>query len=111
MAVRDLAIGLKSFPEGCRWLRQHPKQMSMLLLPLLLSLIALVLGLSFFFSDGYLWFQRLFSWSEPTETLWRAVYFVAVGLFYLVSLSVWSLFCLLLAIVVSSPIYDWVSVA
>jgi CysZ protein len=108
--VSDFAVGFKAFLRGVRWLLDHKRYLLLLTLPMLLGLLFLTLGLSFFMDYdesilSFILFDRPESWIL-LPFYWLAFGFLWLGSFVLVLVA-----ALLFMNIIASPIYEIVSVA
>ena len=102
--------GVGGFGRGLRWLRRHPSQLLLLFVPMILSIAAVIAGWGFFWSTQ----EAFFEWAlfaKPDGYLMLAVYYLAKAFLYVGVVVVGFLGFVLLVSVVSSPIYDYVSMA
>ena len=108
--LRNTARGWHSFVRGISWLKAHPLYLLLLFVPITLGLGLLLLG------GGYFWQYQddVFQWlmfAKP-ESWWGITgYYVVKGLLYAVIFVLGLIFYALFINVVSSPIYDYVSMA
>ena len=103
--------GLRAYPRGITWLRQHPRYLSMLFIPMLIALGAAGLGLAYFFEhDAELLTSLLFA--KPESWYGALFYYISYVLVYAAVLVIVGLLTpLLLMNVIASPFYEIVSSA
>lgn len=107
-AFRQLCRGLYSFLRGVKWLRHHPLMLGLLFLPMMLGLTLLVAGWSLFY--GYQ--ELVFEWIlfSPPESWWGlGFYYLIKGILWLAVFLSGLIFYALLISILSSPVYDYVS--
>ena len=107
-AFRGFPRGVYSFIRGLRWVRQHPLILVLLLVPALTGL-----GLIFLTWGGFLEYQGVIfegiMFSRPESWWGLGLYHLVRGLLYLAVFILGFIFYVLIVSVVSSPIYDYVS--
>jgi CysZ protein len=108
--VTETVRGFKGFLVGYRWLKAHPKQLSILFVPMVIGLLGLIIGLNLFVS----WDQEILNWilfTKPEEWYWLVLYYISYVLLYIAAIVAVPLFSILLMNVVASPFYEYVSQA
>ena len=108
--LRELLRGSGFFWSGLKWLRQHPLYLGLLFIPSLLGLV-LMLGAGFLFVEFRSDIVRHLLFEPGTGWAWTFLYLICKGLLYLVALIMSVLMSLLVANIVSAPIYERVSCA
>ena len=106
----QLAVGIKIYSEGWRWLRSHPRYMLMLFVPLMVGLLALAVML------GWIWhnFDSLITavlFDKPESLVYVPLWFLLYALLAVVMFVLSFVPPLLLTSVVSAPLYEHVSCA
>ena len=108
--VTDIWRGFSTFIKGVIWLFERPKYLILLMIPVFLGILFLIGGFSLFVYYG----DQLFSWvmfSKPQAWWWLPVYYFVKILLYLAVFMICLLSSLLIVNIISSPIYEIVSVA
>ncbi|MEZ4743802.1 MAG: EI24 domain-containing protein [Bdellovibrionota bacterium] len=106
--VTEIARGAKTYLSGASWLKNHPKYLLLVFIPMVLGLIALISAWTFFIQyDDVILNWALFT--KP-ESWW------GVGLYYLMKTLVYISFILLgfassilVMNILASPIYEYIS--
>lgn len=108
--VQDTFRGIKTYLEGFRWLRNHPKYLALLTLPALMGLLFMIGGVSLFATYDDVIFAKLL-FSKPESWYMLLVYYVCKVLLSIAIVALSFLASLLLSNIVASPIYETVSLA
>jgi len=108
--VTETARGFHVFVRGFRWLRAHPKYLTLLFIPMLLGFVGLILGMQTFMSyDKVILGWILFA--EPTVWYLQILYWVSYVILYLAAIVTTLLGAMLMTNVIAAPFYEIVSVA
>ncbi len=110
--LAEVKRGVASYPKALGWLRKHPKQWFLLLLPGLFGFLIFV-GLCYLLFTDKLPLS-LFSYqaSEVASGFGaRVLQFFLAGFFKVLGVLMALVFALLLSSILSAPIYEWVSLA
>ncbi len=103
--------GIRAYVRGVRWLRSHPQYFVVLLLPFVVAAVGLYWGWQLFVDYQ----EALFAWmlpAKPESGWWQLALYYTGQFFLYLAFTVLSLVgSMLIASVVASPIYEWVSVA
>ena len=106
---KDMMRGCHGFLRGVRWLKQRPLMLLLLFIPMLLSATLLAFSWGMFY--GYQ--DRVFEWimfARPESWWGLGFYYLVKGLLYVVILLLGLIFYALIVSIISSPVYDYVSI-
>jgi len=108
--VSETLRGLKTYADGCRWLAAHPRHAALLAIPSLVGLACMIGGVGLFAThDEAVMAQILFA--RPEGFLALALWYLCKILVYVAAIVFTFVASLLVANVVSSPVYEVVSTA
>ena len=102
--------GLASYIRGLSWLNKNRKYLFLLFLPTALGLMALTVGWGYFFA----YHDNLIGYilpEAPEAWYWMVFYWIGYAIAYLGFMAVSLLACLLVTNIITSPVYDLVSIA
>ena len=102
--------GFKTYLRGVGWLRRHPRYLILLMVPMLIGLSFVVAALTWFSSYD----QTLLGWilpAKPEVWYWVMLHHVVELILYVAVFVLSLITALLLTSIISSPIYEIVSVA
>jgi CysZ protein len=108
--VTETSRGLKAYTRGLRWLKQHPKYLGLLFVPMVIAFGLFLFGWGVFFQYD----EQLFAWilfARPESWYMLALYYVCKFFLYVGFLLVGLVSFVLLSNILASPIYEIVSVA
>lgn len=110
--VSGFLRGVRAYPQGIRWLRQHPRYGFYLLLPMIMGVFFLVGGLSLFATYD----ESLLQWLSLSRTAadpwwWGILYYASKALLYVACIVLTILMSFLLMNIIASPIYEVISQA
>ena len=102
--------GIKTYLEGVRWLRQHPRYMFVLSVPTLLGLLSLIFILGLFFGNFFTIMDGIM-FARPDMWLLVPLYWVLYALLAVVLFLLSFVPPLLVSSVLAAPLYEIVSCA
>ena len=105
-----LVAGVKVYHEGWRWLRNHPRHLALLFVPLILGLVVLAMMLGLLWHNfDYLITSILFD--KPSSLVYLPLYYLLYALLAVVMFVLSFVPPLLLTSIISAPLYEYVSCA
>ncbi len=106
--ISNTARGMSVYWAGAKWLKNHPRQLFLVFVPMLLSLILFSAGVGYFLGQT----EAVFSWvlfAKPESWWGIALYYGAKALLYMAILVLGLVACLLFSNILAAPIYEYVS--
>ena len=110
--AREFATGVEGYWRGVRWLISKPTMLLLLLVPFTLAILAFAGGIWLFWSMGNAWLTKLLmawfvNWND--HWAWALAYTVVKALMWFSILLVCLVTSIVVAGVVSSPVYELIS--
>ncbi len=108
--ITETTKGLRVYIKGVNWLKQHPKYLFVVFVPMIISIILVGFLYGLFLSyDEWVFAMILF---DKPEAWWAlGIYYILKFLLYIVFFVLGMVSCYLLANIIASPIYEYVSLA
>lgn len=108
--IQEGQRGFKAFLRGLHWLKRNPRYLFLLSLPTVIGLLSLTSGLGFIWSyEDTIMAAILFD--KPDSVFLITVYYMCKAFLYISFLILSFVLMILVINVISSPIYEMVSVA
>lgn len=108
--ITETTRGLKAYMAGLSWLKQHPKYLVLLFIPMIIAFGLFIFGWGIFFRYD----DQVFAWilfEKPQSWFMVTVYYVCKFLLYVGFLLVGLVSFVLLSSILACPVYEIVSIA